>query len=184
VAAVLMLAGCTDGAPAPTATVRSPGPNSTSAPTTGKHPKGTTRTPVPGANCLKGRWRLVRFTSHGGLVNYGSGRGGDVTMTFGNGGYTLLGHGKKPIRVKRAGESADLWIDGTVKGSHAPDGKSMAFTIDHATGKATVVSGGQRQTLPVSSIAEMLAPTGKASLACPHNVLTITLPTVRLDLRR
>jgi hypothetical protein len=192
-AVVLILAGCSDGAPTPTATVRTPGPNSrtsavaadsTSVPTTTSHPKATSSAPIPGADCLKATWRLVRFASHGGLVNYGNGRGGDVTMTFDKGGYTLVGHGKKPIRVKRAGESADLRIDGTVKGSHAPDGRKMSFTIDDATGKATVESGGQRQTLPVASIAQMLAPTGKATLACPRNRLTITLPTVRLQLKR
>src|SRR4030095_372873 len=114
---------------------------------------------------------LVRFTSRGGGFNYGTGRGGDVTMTFDKGGYTLVGNGKKPIRVKRAGESADLRIDGTVKGSQAPDGKVMALTIDDATGVATWESGGHRQTLPVASIADMVAPSGKAALACPGNVL-------------
>jgi hypothetical protein len=139
---------------------------------------------IPGAKCLSGTWRLVRFTSRGGWYNYGSGRGGDVTMTFDKDGYTLVGNGKKAIRVKRAGESGDLRIDGTVKGSHAPDGRLMAFTIDDATGDATLESGGQRQTLPVASIAEMVAPSGKATLACPQNALTITLSSVRLELKR
>ena len=105
-------------------------------------------------------------------------------MTFGKGRYTLVGNGSKPIRVNRAGESADLRIDGTVKGTSAPDGKVMAFKIDDATGKASVVYGTERQTLPMASVAEMVAPTGKARLACSRHDLTITLDSVRLKLKR
>ena len=49
---------------------------------------------------------------------------------------------------------------------------------------ATLESGGHRRTLPVASIADMVAPSGKAALVCPGNVLTITLQSVRLDLKR
>ena len=37
-----------------------------------------------------------------------------------------------------AGEWADLRIDGTVKGTYAPDGGEMAFTLDEATGEGTL----------------------------------------------
>ncbi len=189
---LIVLAGCGDGTPTPAATSTAPVPDSllgppaqaTSAPATTSPSKRPAKAVVPGATCLSGTWRLVRFTSYGGWYNFGSGQGGDVTITFGKRGYTLVGKGKKPIRVKRAGESADLRIDGTVKGSHAPDGRVMAFTIDHASGDATVESGGQRQKLPVASIAEMVAPSGKATLACRGNALTITLTSVRLELKR
>ncbi|HWJ52911.1 MAG TPA: hypothetical protein VNT24_06010 [Propionibacteriaceae bacterium] len=192
-AVLMVLAGCSDGTPTPGATSTAPVPDrapsapqgdATSAPATTSPSKSASKTVIPGAKCLSGTWRLVRFTSHGGGFNYGTGRGGDLTMTFDKGGYTLVGNGKKPIRVKRAGESADLRIDGTVKGTQTPDGKVMSFTIDDATGDATLESGGHRRTLPVASIAEMVAPSGRATLACPRNVLTITLPSVRLDLQR
>jgi hypothetical protein len=190
---LIVLAGCGDNTPTPAATGTAPVPDrtpsaaqadTTSAPATTSAPKSTSKPVIPGAKCLSGTWRLVRFTSHGGWYDFGSGRGGDVTMTFDKRGYTLVGDGKKPIRVKRAGESADLRIDGTVKGTHAPDGRGMAFTIKDATGDATLESGGQRQTLPVASIAEMVAPSGRATLACPRNVLRITLTSVRLELER
>jgi hypothetical protein len=190
-AAVLtVLAGCSDGTPTPAATNTAPVPDAStsvalpSAPPTTSAAKRTSEAVIPGAKCLSGTWRLVRFTSHGGWYDFGTGRGGDVTMTFDKGGYTLVGNGKKPIRVKRAGESANLRIDGTVKGTHAPDGRAMAFTIEDATGNATLEFGGQRQTLRVASIAEMVAPSGKATLGCPRNVLRITLTNVRLELER
>ena len=139
---------------------------------------------VPGADCLTGTWRLVRFIGLGASATYGTGQGGDVTVTFDNGTYALVGKGEKPIRVNLAGESGELRIDGTAKGTYAPDGGEMAFTIDEATGQGTLVSGDQRQTLPMSSIAKVVAPSGKATLACPRSVLAIALPDVRLELER
>ncbi len=68
--------------------------------------------------------------------------------------------------------------------SYAPDGGEMAFTIDEATVEGTLQSPDQRETLPMSSIAKVVAPSGKATLACPKNVLAIALPTVRLELER
>ena len=40
------------------------------------------------------------------------------------------------------------------------------------------------ETLPMSSIAKVVAPSGKATLACPKGVLAIALPDVRLELER
>jgi hypothetical protein len=185
---LLVLAGCRDSAPVHSAST--PQADPTSVPTAASTPKSTStaskrsQAVVPGAKCLHGRWRLVRFTSQGGPFDFGTGRGGDVTMSFDKGRYSMVGKGKKPIRVKRQGESADLRIDGTVKGTHAPDGKGMAFTVGHATGSATVTYEGERQRLPMASVADMVAPNGKATLGCSQNVLTITLSSVRLRLER
>jgi hypothetical protein len=107
-----------------------------------------------------------------------------MTVAFDDGGYTLVGKGQEPIRVKLAGESASLRIDGTVKGTYAPAGEKMAFTIDDATGEGTLQSGNQRQTLPLSSIAQVVAPDGEATLTCREDVLAIDLPAVRLELQR
>ena len=42
----------------------------------------------------------------------------------------------------------------------------------------------ERQTLPMASIAKVVAPSGKATLACPKGVLAIALSDVRLELER
>ena len=194
-AALLVLAGCSDGAPTPAATGTAPVPDgSTTAPraatpsapaTTATDPGSTSTALIPGADCLNGTWRLVRFIGRGEQSTYGTGKGGDVTVTFDDGAYTLVGKGKKPITVNLAGQSAHLRIDGTAKGTHAPDGGKMAFTVDEATGEGTLESGDKRQTLPMASIATVVAPSGKATLACPKkDVLAIALPTVRLELER
>jgi hypothetical protein len=191
---VILLAGCSDGTPTPAATGTAPvSDGSTAAPSAAPPPvsespansPGSTSTAlIPGANCLTGTWRLVRFIGLGEMSTYGTGQGGDVTVTFDDGAYTLVGKGKTPIRVNLAGESADLRIDGTVKGTYQPDGESMAFTIGEATGQGTLESGDQRETLPMASIAKVVAPSGKATIACPDKVLLIALPTVRLELER
>jgi hypothetical protein len=46
------------------------------------------------------------------------------------------------------------------------------------------VAGDQRQTLPMSSIANVVAPSGKATLACSKGVLAAAFPAVRLELER
>jgi hypothetical protein len=192
-AVLIMLAGCSDGTPTPAGTTTAPVPDSSttvpqaatpSAPPTTTTPGGTSTALIPGADCLTGTWRLVRFIGLGASATYGTGQGGDVTVTFDDGAYTLVGKGEKPIRVNLAGEAADLRIDGTAKGTYAPDGAEMAFTIDEATGEGTLASGNERQTLPMSSIAKVVAPSGKATLACTEEVLAIALPDVRLELER
>lgn len=193
VAVLVGLAGCSDGGPTPATTSAPPAPDSSttapqaatpSAPPTTTSPGSTSTALIPGADCLTGTWRLVRFIGLGASAAYGTGQGGDVTVTFDEGAYTLVGKGEKPIRVNLAGESADLRIDGTARGTYAPDGGEMAFTIDEATGEGTLVSGKERETLPMSSIAKVVAPSGKATLACPADVLAIALPNVRLELER
>jgi hypothetical protein len=189
-AVLIVLAGCSNGTPTPAATSTAPVTDgsdpqaaSPSALATAA-PQSTSTALIPGANCLTGTWRLVRFIGLGEMSTYGTGQGGDVTVTFDDGAYTLVGQGKKPIRVNLAGESADLRIDGTVKGTYQPDGESMAFTIGEATGQGTLESGDQRETLPMASIAKVVAPSGKATIACPDKVLLIALPTARLELER
>ena len=195
VAALVVLAGCSDGRsdpaetsapPVPSASAPSAGPSDPSAAPSAsvESPDSTSTALIPGADCLTGTWRLVRFIGLGASSTYGTGQGGDVTVTFDNGAYTLVGKGEKPIRVNLAGESADLRIDGTAKGTYAPDGAEMAFTLDEATGEGTLTSGDQRQTLPMSSIAKVVAPSGKATLACPKGVLAAAFPNVRLELER
>ena len=196
---LILLAGCTSGgaegptltpsASAPPMSPASPSlvapstPASSPASTPSQTPDGTS-TLVPGANCLTGTWRLVRFVGLGEQSTYGTGQGGDVTVAFDNGRYTLVGKGQRPFAVNLAGESARLTVDGTVSGTYQPDGGEMSFTIAEASGQGTLQSGDQKQDLPMASIGQVIAPRGKATLACPENVLLIALPTVRLELER
>ena len=69
-------------------------------------------------------------------------------------------------------------------GTYKPDGAEMAFTIEETTGQGTLQAGDQKQTLPMASIGKVIAPRGKATLACPDNLLLIALPTVRLEFER
>lgn len=191
-AVLIMLTGCTSGSGTPTPTTPSSAPSASApsgsaAPSTSAGsgtPTSTSSGLVPGADCLTGTWRLVRFVGLGQQSTYGTGQGGDVTVAFDNGRYTLVGKGERPITVNLAGESASLTVDGTVSGSYQPDGGEMSFTIEEATGQGTLQSGEQKQNLPMASIGQVIAPQGKATLACPENVLLIALPTVRLELER
>jgi hypothetical protein len=60
----------------------------------------------------------------------------------------------------------------------------MGFTVGKATGEGTLQAGNQRRTLPMASISQVIAPRGRATLACPENTLLIALPTVRLEFER
>jgi hypothetical protein len=185
-----MLAGCTGSGGTSTPTTSStapsaPAPSSSTAPSTpAGSPTSTSSVLVPGADCLPGTWRLVRFVGLGEQTTYGTGQGGDVRVTFDDGRYNLVGEGKRPITVNLAGESASLTVDGTVAGTYQPDGAEMTFTVEEATGQGILESGKQKQTLPMASISQVIAPQGKATLACPDNLLLIALPTVRLEFER
>jgi hypothetical protein len=195
--ALVLLAGCTGGgasapptpAPsAPSAPATSAAPPPSGAPSASGTPAGdptsTATGLVPGADCLTGTWRLVRFVGLGGSSTYGTGQGGDVTVRFDEGRYTLVGEGRRPYTVNLAGQSAELTVDGTVAGTYRPDGAEMGFTVGEATGEGTLQAGDQKQTLPMASIGQVIAPQGKATLACPDKVLLIALETVRLELER
>jgi hypothetical protein len=191
--AMLVLAGCSGGgAEAPTSTPTASAPAASAAspsvgaptPSGSSSPTSTSTGLVPGADCLTGTWRLERFVGFGEQSTYGTGQGGDVTVAFDDGRYTLVGKGQRPITVNLAGEGAELRINGTVEGTYQPSGTSMTFTVGEATGQGTLQAGGERQTLPMASIAQVIAPRGTATLACPENVLLIALPSVRLELER
>jgi hypothetical protein len=191
--AMLVLAGCSGGpAEAPTSGPASSAPSDSAAspsaapstPTGSSSPSSTSSALTPGANCLTGTWRLVRFVGLGQQETYGTGQGGDVTVTFDDGRYLLVGKGQRPITVNLAGESAQLTIDGTAEGTYQPDGGEMSFTVARTTGQGTLQAGSERRTLPMASIGQVIAPRGRATLACPENMLLVALPTVRLELER
>ena len=134
------------------------------------------------SECLSGQYRLVRFVGVGEKGTYGAGQGGDVTVAFNNGSYTLRGAGKDPIKLTLAGQTAGLLVNGTVSGDYQLEGDRARFTVGESTGSATLRLGRVKESLPISDVANVLAPDGEATLACADNALIVTLQDVRLEL--
>lgn len=188
-AALLAVAGCSGGssdAPAPTdpASPASSGAAPASPAPSGSDSASPSLATLPVAQCLTGEWTLVRFVALGGTNTYGTGQGGDVTVGFDDGSYTLQGGGAKPILVSLAGQNADLTVDGTVSGRYTVDGSAARFTTRSATGSATLAAGGQQQRLDMDQVAQVVGLTGTGQVACTATAMTITLTTVRLELGR
>lgn len=132
--------------------------------------------------CLNGRYRLVRFVGVGEKGTYGTGQGGDVTVTFDNGTYLLRGAGKDPIKLTLAGQTAGLLVNGSVGGDYQLQGDRASFTVGKSTGSATLQVGPVKKSLPISEVANVLAPDGEAGLSCANDALIVTLQDVRLEL--
>jgi hypothetical protein len=132
--------------------------------------------------CLNGRYRLVRFVGVGEKGTYGTGQGGDVTVTFDNGTYLLRGAGKDPIKLTLAGQAAGLLVNGSVGGDYQLQGDKASFTVGKSTGSATLQVGPAKKSLAISEVANVLAPDGEASLSCANDALIVTLQDVRLEL--
>jgi hypothetical protein len=132
--------------------------------------------------CLNGRYRLVRFVGVGEKGTYGTGQGGDVTVTFDNGTYLLRGAGKDPIKLTLAGKTAGLLVNGSVGGDYQLQGDRASFTVGKSTGSATLQVGPVKKSLPISEVANVLAPDGEAGLSCANDALIVTLQDVRLEL--
>jgi hypothetical protein len=127
---------------------------------------------------------LARFVGVGGDVTYGTGDGGDVTVTFGSGTYELKGAGKTPITVTLAGQQASLLVAGTISGDSRAEGDKADFTIRQATGNATLTGAGQTRTLTMDDISKVIGLTGSGTLACSPGLLVITLQYVRLEFEK
>lgn len=181
VAATLLLAsaGCSGAAAS--------GPSTpTSAPPQAASPNAPNPSASPPASsvkkCLSGRYRLVRFVGVGEKGTYGTGQGGDVTVTFDNGTYLLRGAGKDPIKLMLAGQTAGLLVNGSVGGDYQLQGDRASFTVGKSTGSATLQVGPVKKSLPISEVANVLAPDGEAGLSCANDALIVTLQDVRLEL--
>lgn len=136
---------------------------------------------TPVANCLNGRYRLVRFVGIGEKGTFGTGEGGDVTVTFNNGSYLLRGAGKDPIKLTLAGQTADLLVDGTISGAYRAEGHKATFTVGKSTGSATLTVGPSKGSLTIADVGKVLAPDGEAGLSCADDALIVTLQDVRLE---
>ncbi|HEY6683698.1 MAG TPA: hypothetical protein VI030_12025 [Propionibacteriaceae bacterium] len=177
---LLALAGCSGESAAS-------GPSTpTAPPSPAASPDASSPNPATSASavskCLSGRYRLVRFVGVGEKGTYGTGQGGDVTVTFDNGTYLLRGAGKNPIRLRLAGQNAGLLVNGTVAGDYQLQGDRASFTVGESTGSATLQVGPVKKSLPISEVANVLAPDGEAGLSCANDALIVTLQDVRLEL--
>ena len=176
---LLALASCSGAAAS--------GPSTpTSAPPQAASPNAPNPSASPPASsvkkCLSGRYRLVRFVGVGEKGTYGTGQGGDVTVTFDNGTYLLRGAGKDPIKLTLAGQTAGLLVNGSVGGDYQLQGDRASFTVGKSTGSATLQVGPVKKSLPISEVANVLAPDGEAGLSCANDALIVTLQDVRLEL--
>jgi hypothetical protein len=180
--AALLLLGLTGCSSDSAASPSSP----TTLPQTSASPQlarpSTSPSPLPVSECLNGRFRLVRFVGVGEKGTYGAGQGGDVTVAFNNGSYVLHGAGKEPIKLTLAGQTAGLLVDGTISGDYQLEGSRAHFTVGESSGSATLGLGRVKKSVPISQVANVLAPDGEATLACASNALIVTLDDVRLEL--
>jgi hypothetical protein len=179
-ALMLVVAGCSSSPSA--GSTPSPTTQSTSsAPATTPTPAATPATAAPDAKCLNGRYQLVRFVGVGAKGTYGTGQGGDVTITFDDGSYLLRGAGKDPIKLTLAGQTADLLVNGTISGDHRVAGNQATFTVGESTGSATLSMGSSKESVTMEEVGSVLAPNGEAGLACANDALIVSLQDVRLE---
>jgi hypothetical protein len=174
-ALVLAAAGCSGSEFA--GDTPSPTPPETSAAASDPAPAPA----APAANCLDGRYRLVRFVGVGDKGTFGTGEGGDVAVTFDDGAYLLRGVGKDPIKLTLAGQSADLLVDGTIGGDYRVAGTKATFTLGEGTGSATLSVGSSKESVSMAEVGNVLAPDGEAGLSCANDALIVTLQDVRLE---
>jgi hypothetical protein len=163
-------------APASSAPGSSGGASSANAPSASGSPV------TPASSCLTGRYRLARFVGAGANATYGTGAGGDITVSFDKGRYALAGAGKKWMTLTLAGQRASLLVDGRTAGRYSGRGDQVTFTRGKSTGSASGTLGKQKQNLSMEQIANVLGPRGSAKLACTSTQLTITMTGVRLEL--
>ena len=181
VALMLAVAGCSSRASAPD----TPAPTQpTTAANTGDPTPAAPSSATPDATCLDGRYELIRFVGVGAKEGYGTGEGGDVTVTFDNGSYLMRGAGEDPIKLILAGQTADLLVDGTISGDHHVAGNKATFTVDESTGSATLSTGWAKESVPIDQVSSVLAASGEAGLACADDALMITLQDVLLEFEK
>jgi hypothetical protein len=178
-ALILAVAGCS-GSPSASDTPSPTEPES-SAIASSSTPAATQSSATPVANCLNGRYRLVRFVGVGEKGTFGTGEGGDMTATFNDGSYLMRGAGNDPIKLTLAGQTADLLVDGTIGGDYRVEGSKATFTVGESTGSATLTVGSSKGSVSISDVGKVLAPDGEAGLSCANDALIVTLQDVRLE---
>jgi hypothetical protein len=114
-------------------------------------------------------------------VAFGTGQGGDVRVEFADEKYVLTGAGKEPITLTLAGQQGKLLVNGSVTGTYALNGNDATFKVGSAKGSATVQLGGRKETLTMDDVGSVLAPDGRATLACNDKGMIVLLSDVRLE---
>jgi len=179
---LLALAGCSgdsaDLSPSPTPSSEPP---AAAAPATAS-PSPSSSAAAPASECLDGRYRLIRFVGVGERGTYGTGEGGDVTVTFNDGSYVLRGAGDDPINVTLAGQRAGLLVDGRISGGYQAQGDRASFTVGESSGSASLSVGNEKESVSMSHVSSVLAPKGEAGLGCADKALIVTLQDIRLEL--
>jgi hypothetical protein len=178
-ALVLAVSGCS-GSPSAGGTT-SPAESESSAIASASTPTAAPSSAAPVVSCLNARYRLVRFVGVGEKGTFGTGEGGDVTVTFNNGSYLLRGAGKNPIKLTLAGQTADLLVDGKINGDYRVEGDKASFTVGESTGSATLTVGSSKGSVSMPDVGKVLAPDGEAGLSCANDALIVTLQDVRLE---
>jgi hypothetical protein len=174
-ALMLTVASCSGGSsPGDTPSLTPPESSATAS-------SSTPSAAAPVTDCLKGSYRLIRFVGAGEKGTFGTGEGGDVTVTFNNGSYLLRGAGKDPIKLTLAGQTADLLVNGTISGDYRVEGDKATFTVGESTGSATLSVGSSKSSVSIADVGSVLAPDGKAVLSCANDALIVTLQDVRLE---
>ena len=180
VAALLFsVAGCSSSPSA--SSTPSPTQPTSSGPATTPTLAATPATAAPDATCLNGRYQLVRFDGVGDRKKYGTGEGGDVTITFADGSYLLHGAGKDPIKLTLAGLNADLLVNGTISGDHRVTGNQAVLTVGESSGSMTLSKGWLKESVPMEQVGSVLATNSEAELACANDALLLTLQDLRLE---
>ena len=178
-ALILAVAGCS-GSPSASDTPSPTEPESSTIASSSR-PTATPSSASLVANCLNGRYRLVRFVGVGEKGTFGTGEGGDMTATFNDGSYLMRGAGNDPIKLTLAGQTADLLVDGTIGGDYRVEGSKATFTVGESTGSATLTVGSSKGSVSISDVGKVLAPDGEAGLSCANDALIVTLQDVRLE---
>ncbi|SDU89552.1 hypothetical protein SAMN04488544_1592 [Microlunatus sagamiharensis] len=178
---LLALVGCSGSGGATTApSSAAPAPAGTAPPSAPASPSLAT---LPAEQCLTGTWQLVRFVGASDQT-YGTGQGGDVTVRFADGGYTLQGAGQEPLTITLGGGSADLTVDGRATGTFTVDGATGTFRQRSASGSAELAAGSRKERLGMDQITSVVGLEGEGQVACTPQAMTVTLTAVRLELSR
>lgn len=177
--ALVVLAGCS-GSPdaAPDAS-----PSTVPTPTASSASASPSLATLPAAECLTGTWKLVRFVGASDQT-YGTGQGGDVSVRFADGGYTLQGAGQEPLTITLGGGSAELSVDGRAQGGFTLAGETATFRQRSASGSARLTAGTRTERLGMDQVTSVVGLEGEGQVACTAQAMTVTLATVRLELAR
>lgn len=188
--ALLLAAGCSGGseqpapassAPQPSASAAAPSPEPSS-------PGGAAATPS-GTPCAPGQpsgtYRLEQFAGQG-QAGLGVGKGGDVTVTFDKGSYAMTGNGDEPMVMTLADKAtADLYLDGTVKGTYATSGPIRKFTVGSADGTAYLSDDtGKRTELDFAQVARVIGLEGDLAAACSGDRLGLAGTAAQFSLAK